>query len=135
MKKEEAIIKKESLLKEIEELEKIINTPEITAEQRLLKLFGGCVIDTELKKGSVIFFKGNDWRFEIRNSIIWCRYEHVWLVLKEEYLLTDKEIQVLIIKVLEEAFKINGLTPHNHQYLSDHTLEEAFKINGLTPRA
>lgn len=121
MKKEEAKIKKESLLKEIESLDKIINAPDITVEQRLLGLFNGCWIDTKTKKGSVIFFSGNDWYFEIRNNTIWCRYEYVWSILKNEYSLTDVEIQALIIKVLEETFKIKGLTPLssttiNYQY-------------------
>lgn len=112
MKKEEAKLKKESLLKEIESLDKIINAPEITAEQRLLELFNGCVIDTKTKIGSVIFFgRHGESYFEVKNNTIWCRYEHVWHVFKNEYSLTDVEIQALIIKVLEDAFKIKGLTP------------------------
>lgn len=111
MKKEEAKIKKESLLKEIEILDKILNTPEITAEQRLLEMFNECVIDTENIKGAVVFMKGVEWHFKIRKDTISCRNKYVWDVLKQEYSLNNKEIQALIKKVLEEAFKINGLTP------------------------
>lgn len=111
MKKEEAKIKKESLLKEIESLDKIINAPDITAEQRLLEMFHDCVIDTKNIKGAVLFMKGVEWHFQIRKDTISCRNKYVWDVLKQEYSLNNKEIQALIQKVLEEAFKINWLTP------------------------
>ena len=138
MKKEEAKKELEVLKKREAELTAIIESEEATAEERLLGLIKGCVIDFDFKKypGS-IFLRSQEGRFmfeqDYRNSCLWCSYGNVWRVFEREYYMSYWKIQVLIRDTVEEHFKWNGLTPLCYLTIRSWKVEEHFKWNGLKP--
>ena len=107
MTKQEAISKKESLQKDIAELDAIINAKDITPEDRFWQIMNGCEIYTEKENPTSVFFiKNGRAFFELQNSNLWCSYENIWSILKNEYSLGYGEIQSLIKNQMEERLKM-----------------------------
>lgn len=112
MTKQEATTKKESLQKEITELDAIINAQDITPEKLFWQIMNGCEIYTEEENpNSTFFMKNGKIYFELENSILWCSRINVWSVLNNELTLEYNQIQSLIRNQVEERFKMKGITP------------------------
>ena len=134
MTKQEAIVKKESLQKEMAELDAIINAPDITPEERFWQIMNGCEIYTEKESpNSILFMKDGNLYFELENSTLWCSYINVWSVLKNEFTLEYNQIQSLIRNQVEERFKMKRITPCCLRMASRSLVEERFKMKGITP--
>ena len=134
MTKQEAISKKESLQKDIAELDAIINAKDITPEDRFWQIMNGCEIYTEKENPTSVFFiKNGRAFFELQNSNLWCSYENIWSILKNEYSLGYGEIQSLIKNQMEERLKMKGITPPIHGDYIHLQMEERLKMKGITP--
>ena len=134
MTKQEATTKKESLQKEMAELEAIINAPDITPKERFWQIMNGCEIYTEKENpNSVFFIKNGSVFFELQNSTLWCSYHNVWRVFESEFSMLYQEIQSLIKNQMEERFKMKGITPKTLLWQIFCTMEERFKMKGITP--
>ena len=117
------------------------NTPEVLKLNIFFNnLFSGLTVYTKNDKPDLIFMKGDKYIMEqdLKFGYLWCRYDGFWSVLKKEYKLEYSEVQAVIsykvIGLVEEAFKIESLTPLSIYPPKHHRVEEAFKIIGsLTP--
>lgn len=101
------------------ELRKIIEQPEKrTKEEAFIELINGCQIKIDKVKypDSVFFFKNGEYYFEIGKDNLWCRYKYVWSVFESEFKLNHHEIKNFIEDMVEEHFKINGVTPIRIEY-------------------
>ena len=134
MNKQQALNKIELLKKELDELQKIVDKPTISKEERFLQLIDGLTVKIDQKKypNSVFLFKGNHFYFEIEKTYIWCSYYKVWSVFEKEYEMEYADVQVFIKDQLEEHFKIKDLTSKDCGYINSVVMEEYFKMKGLT---
>lgn len=105
------------------ELEYLNKRP--TPAERLLEIFTGCTIERDEKifPDSIFLMKGGKYFFEIKKPYLWCSYSNVWDVFAKEYGMRYNEIQSLITNVVEEHFKMKGLTPENNK---NKTIMETF---------
>ena len=128
---------KEEALHKIEELRQFIENEEKkpTKEERFLELINGCEIKIDKAKypNSVFFFKGDKYFFEIEKQYLWCSYVNVWSVFESEFKLGYDEIKSLIKSMVEEHFKMKGVTPISLAIKQLMKVEEHFKMKGVTP--
>lgn len=84
-------------------------------EQVFLDIIDGCTIkiDKDRFPNSIFLFKGDEWMFEIEKSTVWCRWDKVWdkisVAISGDYAAT----QAFIRGLLEQHFKMKGVTPDN----------------------
>ena len=122
MNKEEAIQESASFVPKQAELDAIINAPEKpkrTAEQAFLDMWFGCTLhfDEEypqavflMKDGKVMFAQ------DFKNEYLWCNYDLVWLIFRDEFgMVKYQQWQSFTSKLVEERFKLKGLTPQLKQ--------------------
>ena len=81
----------------------------------------------------IFFFIEDKFYFEIESSMIWCRSQHFWEVLETKYFLEHTDIQFLIKSMVEEHFKMKGLTPNWRGSKVVEWVEEHYKNNNLIP--
>jgi len=65
--------------------------------------------------------------FHLSHNDIWSKFE-------DKTKLKYREIQSIVKDILEESFKIKGITPGRLYHYSSIKLEEGLKIKGITPR-
>lgn len=101
------------------------------AKRRFIEMLQGLEIRTDFEKAphSVFFFKGGNYWFEIeKNTTLWCHPSKVWFVFESEFGMKYTEIQAFIKDMVEEYFKLNGLTPSSVIWPSSSRVEEYFKL-------
>jgi hypothetical protein len=110
-------------------------SPKQTPEELFLSMWEGCTvkIDKEKYPDSIFFFKGDQWMFEIENSILWCRYDKVWGRLSDINGLDYKDTQSFIRNLMEKHFKMKGVTPYGLGGFVGGWMEKHFKMKGVTP--
>jgi hypothetical protein len=110
------------------------NEKKLTPEEKLISLIEGCVIYTEKENpDSVFLMKDGNCVFEIEKSTLWCSYKNIWSVFEREDKMQYTGIQSLIKKVVEERYKLKGLTPSGCYRRGRLLVEERYKLKGLTP--
>jgi hypothetical protein len=62
-------------------------------------------------------------------------YFRVLLILRKQFSLQDDELQVLMKRMVEDHFKMKGVTPYNADYSLGDLVEDHFKMKGVTPSA
>ena len=135
MTKQQAIQRKSEIEKELPELDKIINAPDITPEERFWQIMNGCVIYEEKENtNSVFYMKEGKVFFELECSILWCRYDSVWSVFESEYSMSYNNIQSFIKNQVENRFKMQGVTPAMGVDTTTAVVENRFKMRGVTPK-
>ena len=69
-------------------------------------------IDKEKYSDSIFFFNNNKCYFEYNQKYryFWCDYDKVWSVFGTKYNMNYQQIQVFIKCLMEEHFKLRGLT-------------------------
>ncbi len=109
----------------------------ISAEQRFLEMWNGCIqnFDFEKNPNRIFLLKNNGIWFQqdLKNDILWCDYNKVCSVFEKEYGMKYNEIQSFIKDILERRFKLGYLTPVKFLYLTSKPLERRFKLGYLTP--
>ena len=111
MNKQQAQQELDALNQRKSELEAIINATEITAEQRLLQMFEGCVIHFDDEYPDSVFFmkEGEVWfELDAKNNYLWCRWKYVWQVFETQFDLNYNQIRDLIKGTVEQRFKMNN---------------------------
>lgn len=98
-----------------EEIKMDAKTKFVDAKTRFMKIW--CRMHPAYfpeKDPNLIFYFdiAEDCYFQLaKNGDLWCSYEGVWKIFEDEYHLKYKEIQTLMKRVLEEHFKMRGITP------------------------
>jgi hypothetical protein len=112
MTKEQAIKRKAELESELKQVEKIIQQPEISKEQRFWGLIDGLQLRVDFDKyPDIIFlFNGDKWcvEYDTRSRGLWLRDSAIWSVLHKEYNLNDEETQSFIEKEGRRTFQTKG---------------------------
>jgi len=73
------------------------------------------------------------WRFKQYMSKNFYILTDIWSKIEKETQLKYTEIQSILKDILEETFKIKGITPYRRLSVDARHMEEAFKIKGITP--
>lgn len=84
-----------------------------------------------------IFYKIDDevvFEFNKKNGDFYIKISAIWSVFKEHFKLNFDEIQQLTKGILEEHYKLKGLTPYQLEPFYTHLLEEHYMLKGITPR-
>lgn len=89
-------------------------------EEMFLDMWFGCTLhkDAEYPE-SVFLMKNGEWMFEqdFKNGRLYCRYNKVWKVFIDEFGHNFDQISDLIRGIVEQRFKLMGLTPFNYASL------------------
>lgn len=111
---------------ELREMAKNVKSP----ERIFLDIIDGCTIKIDKDKypDSIFLFKGDDWMFEIEKSIVWCRWDKVWNKIYKAISGDYNATQAFIKDLLEQHFKMNGVTPNFISFRQGNMLEQHFKI-------
>jgi hypothetical protein len=119
---------------ELAELEEQLEAAGMPPKDVLLQLLSGCEVKLDLKKypHSVFLFKDGKCFFEIEGTRLWCSYNNVWTVFKDEHSMSHDEIRSLIKSAVEEHFKIKGVTPILLYGQYAKRVEEYFKMKAGT---
>lgn len=105
-----------NLLKEVEELQKIIAAPEKTKEERFLELIKGeysVKYDPKAYPNSIFFFKDGKYfaEYDTKNRYLWLSYSKIWSVFKKEDGLSYSEIQSFVKNQVEKHFNLGNVIP------------------------
>ena len=71
--------------------------------------------------------------YDKENEDVYIHYEYIWLKIESLFHLNYGDIQSIMKVWVEEAYKLEGITPHGTlgKYLGK--VEEAYKLEGVTP--
>lgn len=151
MTKQEALVRKAELLKELELVNRIIDSPEVSKEDRFWGLVCGLQMKVDFKKYpySIFWFNGEECRveYELKTGNLWLHYPTIWSVF-EEYGLSYQQIQAFIKAeveehssrfinfslLVEEYSKMKGVRPPNCRCYQCRAVEEHLKMKGVRPR-
>ena len=135
MKREELEQKIADYKEKIVALEKELEQPE-DAKKYILDLIYS--LDVFLKRDipqGIFFKKGNDIYFELnlKDSILWYSDTKIYQLLESKFNLNKQKINELFHSIIEDTFKIKGVTPCNNFYNCRMDIEDTFIIKGVTP--
>jgi hypothetical protein len=137
MTKEQAIKRKAELEAELKQVEKIIQQPEISKEERFWGLIDGLQLRVDFNKypNSIFLFDGENCivEYDTKSNYLWLRYPSIWSVFETEYRLNYQGIRSFIKKEVEEHFRCTGITLFQTCLSSPAQVEEHFRCTGITP--
>ena len=84
---------------------------------------------------SIFYVKDNEvyMEYDKENGYLWISYDKIWSVFQLKYHMEDLQIQRFIKDMMEEHYKLRGLTPYTGFTVYDVEVEEHYKLRGLTP--
>lgn len=96
-----------------------------TAEQFVKRMLTGLTAKTLRDYPNSVFYVNKDNKFivEIKGHTAWCRYEHFWKDLKDEYKLENLKIQSIIESILQNKLNIKNVKPMPAVGLKLHELQ------------
>lgn len=111
-----------------------------TKEERFKELIEGIdinrpVVDFEKYPTSLFWFKGDKCYFEYdwKTQVFKVNWSLIWSIFEKEYGMKYIDIQAFIKVIVEEHFKLNGITPIVWGGFFRGPVEEHFKLKGVTP--
>ena len=109
-------MKKEEILKKIEELKAFIDTPDKPTAKEWLKAFIQKPFDkvlVNIESKTITYYRNGQWLFQqdLKNRYLRCYYPIVWQFFEREYDMDYEQIQELHSDVVVEALNCKGLTP------------------------
>lgn len=85
-------------------------------EKEFLNLWNGCTLKFDFEKYSQSIFLMKDGKYffeqDFKRNYLWCSYNNVWSIFESKYGLEYNEIQSFIRDMVEQHFKLGGLTPY-----------------------
>lgn len=109
----------------------------LTPEERfwqIIKSINRPFLTQEDCPDEVFFFRDNDYimSYDKKTKILWCSWEHLWLIFEKEYNKNYEGIQEMIKIQVEQSFKVEGVTPEASSIPTRYWVEQAFKVEGVT---
>jgi hypothetical protein len=138
MTKEQAIKRKAELEAELKQVEKILQQPKISREERFLAFINGLQLEFDFEKyrDRLFFFRGDDvWlEYHLKDKYMWVSREK-WEVFEDEYSMDYDEIQTFIKNMMERHFNLKGVTPFCGNFVPSGLMERHFNLKGVTPQS
>jgi len=132
MNRQEAIKRMQALEKELAELKKIIEAPEVSPEERFLQLVENVEIRRDLERypNSIFFFDGDKFlaEYDARFPENLCISRGIWDVFANEYKMKYVEIQAFMREQVEKYFKMKVRRPIAWFTCETLQVEEHFKM-------
>jgi hypothetical protein len=85
---------------------------------------------------SVFYVNSNNlvmMEYDQENEGVYIHYDHIWSKIESLFHLNYDDIQSIMKDWLEEAYKLEGVTPVPYFNFFAQMLEEAYKLGGVTP--
>jgi len=114
-----------------------------TKEQRFLELISGIdvhkpKVDFEKHPNSLFWFDkdgNNICDYDWKSKYFWFSYSKVWSVFESEFALNHQEIRTFLNGMVEEHFKLEGVTTSSASGGTSDPVEEHFKLEGVTTKS
>ena len=112
MDKQKALAEIQLLFKEIAELRKITQAPEVTPKSFLLGVLSK-PFEVKVTEGYITYFQDNKIIFQqdLKSKILWCSHKNIWQTFESIFSLKFVEIQKLIKEVVGEALNCKDFIP------------------------
>src|SRR6478735_5117708 len=75
----------------------------------------------------------NIFQQDLKTPWFYVRYNLIWKVFETKFNLNYKETSNLIKGIVEQAYKLQGVTPFFESKFYDKLVEQAYKLQGVTP--
>jgi hypothetical protein len=128
---------------QLAQIDKQRNKDVKTKEQRFLELISG--IDVHQPKvdfqkyPNLLFWFDKDGNYvceyDWKNNHFWFSYSNVWSVFESEFALNYQEIRMFLNGMVEEHFKLEGVTTKATHAAPAVAVEEHFKLEGVTTKS
>lgn len=104
MNKTKALQELELLKQKVKDLEAVINTPSISAEQRMTEIWRSCNNVKYFSDGCRTYFFDKEPMFQQdwKNKKLYYRYSLVYKIFENEFKMSEKEINKLVITTLSK---------------------------------
>lgn len=111
MDKTKALQELELLKQKVKDLENVINTPSISAEQRMTEIWRSCNNVKYSSDNCRTYFKDNEPMFQQdwENKKLYYRYSLVYKIFEDEFKMSEKEINKLTISILSKDLNCSSL--------------------------
>lgn len=125
MDKTKALQELELLKQKVKDLENVINSPAISAEQRMTEIWRSCNNVKYSSDDCRTYFKDNQPMFQQdwKNKKLYYRYLLVYKIFEDEFNMTETEINKLVITTLSKDLNCSSL---------EGRAEEGLCVVGLT---
>jgi hypothetical protein len=98
----------------------------------LNKHFGDLTPKKHKDHPKLVFYVNSDngvmMEYDQENGGVYIHYEHIWSKIESLFHLNSRETQSIMKVWLEEAYKLEGVTPHKRMIGFKNKLEEAYKL-------
>ena len=111
MNKTKALQELELLKQKVKDLETVINTPSISAEQRMLEIWKSCNVVKYSSDNCRTYFLDKELMFQQdwRNKKLYYRYSLIYRIFENEFKMSEKEINKLVITTLSKDLNCSSL--------------------------
>jgi hypothetical protein len=113
MDKTKALKELELLKQKVKDLETVINTPSISAEQRMEEIWRSCNNVKYSLDNCRTYFKDNEPMFQQdwKNKKLYYRYLLIYKIFEDEFKISETKIDELVITTLSKDLNCSSLEP------------------------
>lgn len=111
MNKIKALEELQLLKQKVKDLEDVINTPSITAKQRMLEIWRSCNVVKYSTDNCRTYFKDKEPMFQQdwKNKKLYYRYSLIYIIFQNEFKMKEKDINNLVITTLSKDLNCSSL--------------------------